>query len=50
MIGKARLVSASPFRASVKLEAGQRLLDGRYDEDSNDDEGQFEREDQLPDL
>ena len=43
MIGKARLVSASPFRASVKLEGGARLLNEGSDNDSDD--GQFERED-----
>ena len=43
MIGKARLVSASPFRASVKLDKNQNL-----NQDSDEEDG-FERE-ELPEL
>lgn len=43
MIGKARLVSASPFRASIKFEKED------LNNDSDDDE-HFEREDELPEL
>ena len=45
MIGKARLVSASPFRASVKLDNQDKLLN----ENSDDDDDEFDRE-ELPEL
>ena len=50
MIGRARLVSASPFRASIKLDhnqSPQRRLNNDSDED-NDDE--FQRDEMLPEL
>ena len=44
MIGKARLVSASPFRASLKIDKDNNLNNGSDDEDD-----EFQRED-LPEL
>lgn len=39
MIGKARLVSASPFRASVKLDQNDKSnINKESDEDDDDDE------------
>ena len=43
MIGKARLVSASPFRASVKMDLNENL------NSNSDDEDVFDRE-ELPEL
>lgn len=37
MIGKARLVSASPFRASIKLDPNERNLNRDSDEDEEDE-------------
>lgn len=37
MIGKARLVSASPFRASIKLEQ----YEGRLNRDSDEEDDEF---------
>ena len=36
MIGKARLVSASPFRASIKLDPNQRQLNKDSDEEEDE--------------
>ena len=47
MIGKARLVSASPFRASIKLDPNQRKLNKDSDEE---EDLEFQREEILPEL
>ena len=46
MIGKARLVSASPFRASIKLDPNDRQLN----RDSDDEDDDFQRDEILPEL
>ncbi len=35
MVGRARLVSASPFRASIKLERNEQLLNNASDSDDD---------------
>ena len=47
MIGKARLVSASPFRASVKVDRD--AVDDAEQKNQNSDDDEFERE-ELPEL
>ena len=49
MIGKARLVSASPFRASIKLDPNQDSPQRRLNNDS-DSEDEFQRDEILPEL
>ena len=48
MIGKARLVSASPFRASIKLDQNEKEQLNKDSDEEDDDE--FQREEILPEL
>ena len=48
MIGKARLVSASPFRASIKLDQNEKEKLNKDSDEDDDDE--FQREEILPEL